>query len=60
MHLISTDKPIEGKMAKLANSVEVAKDGTVYWTVSSCEMTGEQVIPAMLADPSGRFVFKIV
>ncbi|KAF4518108.1 hypothetical protein B566_EDAN007809 [Ephemera danica] len=38
LHLISTDKPIEGKMAKFANSVTVAKDGTLYWTVSSCDV----------------------
>lgn len=54
MHLVSTDKPIEGKLAKIANSLKVAQDGTVYWTVSGCDVDLQDGLLAALGDPSGR------
>lgn len=57
MQIISTEKPIEGKMAKIANSVAVSSDGSVYWTVSSCDVGLQDGVLSLFGDGSGR-VFK--
>lgn len=54
MHIVSTDKPIEGKLAKLANSLAVAQDSSVYWSVSSCDVGLEDGVLAMFGDATGR------
>ncbi|CAB3363936.1 Hypothetical predicted protein [Cloeon dipterum] len=57
IHLIKTDVPIEGKTVRVANSVAVAKDGTVYWTSSICTNPGvdvEDAVVAIFADGNGR------
>ncbi|CAB3363935.1 Hypothetical predicted protein [Cloeon dipterum] len=53
-HLIKTDQPIAGKPVKIANSVVVGKDSTVYWTASSCDTTFDDAVIAMFGDASGR------
>ncbi|KAF4520505.1 hypothetical protein B566_EDAN004826 [Ephemera danica] len=57
MHLINTKNPIEGKSAMVTNGVTVGSDGSVYWTVSSCEDLFDHSFPTSFSDPSGR-VFK--
>jgi hypothetical protein len=58
--LVSTDEPVDGKINKLPNSVDVADDGTVYWTTSSCNFYLNDGVFDMLADGSGRFVETVV
>ncbi|XP_059472527.1 adipocyte plasma membrane-associated protein Hemomucin-like isoform X2 [Neocloeon triangulifer] len=56
-HLIKTDNPIADKMVRVANSVVVAKDGTIYWTASICTNPGvdvEDAVVAIFADGNGR------
>ncbi|KAF4518107.1 hypothetical protein B566_EDAN007808 [Ephemera danica] len=58
MQIISTEEPIEGKIAKTANSVAVSNDGSaVYWTVSSCDVGLHNGVLSFFGDGSGR-VFK--
>jgi sugar lactone lactonase YvrE len=54
--LTSVDEPVEGKLNKLPNAVDVADDGTVYWSTSSCNFQLNDGVFDMLADGSGRFV----
>ena len=54
--LVSSDEPIENKLSKLPNAVDVAADGTVYWSTSSTNFILEDGIFAALADGSGRLV----
>lgn len=58
--LVSTNEPVEGKINKIPNSVDVADDGTVYWTTSSCNFYLSDGVFDMLADGSGRFVEIVV
>ncbi|XP_059472524.1 adipocyte plasma membrane-associated protein Hemomucin-like [Neocloeon triangulifer] len=53
-HLIKIDQPISGKTVKIANSVAVGKDGTVYWTASSCDTSFDDAVLTMLGDATGR------
>lgn len=55
-HLVSVDEPVEGKTNKLPNSVDVADDGTVYWSTSSCNFHLHDGVFDMLADGSGRLL----
>jgi hypothetical protein len=54
--LFSIDEPVEGKINKLPNSLDIASDGTVYWTTSSCNFHLDNGVFDMLADGSGRLV----
>lgn len=54
--LVSTNEPVEGKINKLPNSLDIAHDGTVYWTTSSCNFNLENGVFDMLADGSGRLL----
>jgi hypothetical protein len=54
--LVKLDQPIAGKSVKLANSVAVSKDGTVYWTASSCDTAFDDAVIAMFGDASGRYI----
>lgn len=56
-HIIKTDKPIEGKIVRVANSVVVASDGTIYWTSSICtnsDVNVEDALVALFGDGNGR------
>jgi hypothetical protein len=53
---VSVDEPVEGKTNILPNSVDVADDGTVYWSTSSCNFKLIDGVFDLLADGSGRFV----
>lgn len=57
-HLIKMDEPIEGKIARVANSVAVSSDGTIYWTSSICtnpDVNVKDALVAIFADGNGRY-----
>jgi hypothetical protein len=54
--LVSVDEPVEGKTNILPNALDVADDGTVYWSTSSCNFKLSDGVFDVLADGSGRFV----
>lgn len=56
LQLVSMDEKIEGKRAKVPNSIAVASNGDIYWTDSSTEFSLEDGVFDMLADGSGRWV----
>jgi len=56
IQLVSPDELVEGKANKIPNSLDVADDGTIYWTSSSCSFHLYDGVFDMLADGSGRFV----
>nr|CAD7454077.1 unnamed protein product [Timema tahoe] len=56
--LVSKNVAINGKEPRLPNSVDVAKDGTVYWTDSSTDVLLQDGLYALLGDGSGRYYLK--
>lgn len=54
--IVSKEKPIEGKVPMVINSLDVASNGDIYWSDSSTEFTIEDGTYATLANPSGRLV----
>ncbi|XP_065203660.1 adipocyte plasma membrane-associated protein Hemomucin-like isoform X2 [Planococcus citri] len=56
--LVRPDTLIEGKTAKLFNSLLVASDGSVYWTDSDSNFDLKNLAYSMLADGSGRYYLK--
>ncbi|XP_065203656.1 adipocyte plasma membrane-associated protein Hemomucin-like isoform X1 [Planococcus citri] len=54
--LVRPDTLIEGKTAKLFNSLLVASDGSVYWTDSDSNFDLKNLAYSMLADGSGRLI----
>nr|CAD7264043.1 unnamed protein product [Timema shepardi] len=54
--LVSKNVAINGKEPRLPNSVDVAKDGTMYWTDSSTDILLQDGVYALLGDGSGRLL----
>ncbi|CAG9763984.1 unnamed protein product [Ceutorhynchus assimilis] len=54
--LVGPNTVIEGKKAKIFNSVALASNGDIYWTDSSSDFTLEDGLFTLLADPSGRLM----
>lgn len=52
--IVNTDQSIDGKKSMITNSIDLAKNGDIYWTSSSSEFTVEDGVFTMLEDPSGR------
>lgn len=53
--LVERNTVVEGKRVGIFNSVEIAKDGTIYWTDSSSDFELQDGIYTILADGSGRY-----
>lgn len=52
--LVSPRVAIEGRIPKLINSVELSKNGDLYWTDSSSDFHLKDGAMIALSDPSGR------
>lgn len=52
--IIDISVPIEGKVAMLPNSIDVASNGDLFWTVSSNDFQLRDGMFSMLTDPTGR------
>ncbi|KAH0555489.1 adipocyte plasma membrane-associated protein-like [Cotesia glomerata] len=54
--IIDASQPIEGKLPKTPNSVDVAENGDLYWTDMSSDYKLNDGIFSTLSDPSGRLI----
>ncbi|XP_046750858.1 adipocyte plasma membrane-associated protein-like [Diprion similis] len=54
--VVDISKPIEGTLPILVNSVDIAKNGDIYWTDSSRDFTLQDGVYTCLANPSGRLI----
>ncbi|XP_039282648.1 adipocyte plasma membrane-associated protein [Nilaparvata lugens] len=54
--LVHANQIIAGKPCKLLNSVDVALDGTIYFTVSSTTIDLQNGVYSMLSDGDGRLI----
>ncbi|KAK0088374.1 hypothetical protein PV325_012272 [Microctonus aethiopoides] len=54
--IIDISVPIEGKVAMLPNSIDVASNGDLFWTVSSNDFQLKDGMFSMLTDPTGRLI----
>ncbi|CAF4911027.1 unnamed protein product [Pieris macdunnoughi] len=55
--LVSADKPIEGKIPRVFNSLVVDKKGGIYFTDSSSDFFLNDGVFSSLSDPSGRLFY---
>ncbi|KAG7202561.1 hypothetical protein KM043_009757 [Ampulex compressa] len=55
--LINSSIPIEGKVAKIPNSLDIAKNGDIYWTDSSSDFPLYDGVYSAIANPSGRLFY---
>lgn len=53
--LVDLSQPIDGVVPKLANCLDVASNGDIYWTDSSTEFTLSDGAYTVLSDPTGRY-----
>lgn len=55
-NIVSKDAVIDGKKAKIFNCVAPAKDGKIYYSVSSANYYFNEAVGDMLGAPSGRLL----
>lgn len=55
-NIVNSSEPIGGKTPKIVNSLDIAKNGDIYWTDSSTEFPLYDGTYTMLANPSGRLI----
>lgn len=55
-NIVSSSEPIDGKVPKIVNSLDIAKNGDIYWTDSSTEFPLYDGVYTLLANPSGRLI----
>lgn len=53
-NIVNVTKPIDGKVPRLPNSIDVAKNGDIYWTDSSTDFSLYDIMMILLTNPSGR------
>lgn len=53
-NIVNISKPIDGKVPKLPNSLDIADNGDLYWTDSNTDFLLNELILIMLSNPSGR------
>jgi len=53
-NIVNISKPINGKVPRIPNSIDIAKNGDLYWTDSDTNFALHDIIISFLANPSGR------
>lgn len=53
-NIVNSSVPINGKIPKLINALDIAKNGDIYWTDSSTDFYLHDGSYTFLANPSGR------
>ncbi|XP_076656945.1 adipocyte plasma membrane-associated protein Hemomucin [Halictus rubicundus] len=56
VNIVNSSKPIDGKTPKIVNSIDIAKNGDIYWTDSSTDFPLHDGSYTLLANPSGRLI----
>lgn len=54
INIINSSEPIDGKIPRMVNSLDIAKNGDIYWTDSSVDFPLHDSTYTFLANPSGR------
>lgn len=55
-NVVNVSKPIEGKVPRFPNSIDIAKNGDLYWTESNTDFALYDILSIFLSNPSGRLV----
>ncbi|KZC11288.1 PREDICTED: adipocyte plasma membrane-associated protein [Dufourea novaeangliae] len=55
-NIVNSSVPIDGKAPRIVNSLDIAKNGDIYWTDSSTEFSLHDGAYTFLANPSGRLI----
>lgn len=50
------DVPIEGKLIKFADDLDIGKDGTIYFSDASTNVDPSLMVLELLGAPSGRLI----
>lgn len=53
--LVSSNQTIDGKKPMIPNDLDVAKDGTIYWSDSSTHSYLQDSLDEFLGEASGRY-----
>lgn len=53
-NIVNISKPIEGTVSRIPNSIDVAENGDLYWSDSSTDFELDDLLQALLSNPSGR------
>ncbi|XP_076638564.1 adipocyte plasma membrane-associated protein Hemomucin [Colletes latitarsis] len=56
INIVNNSVPINGKIPKVINALDIAKNGDIYWTDSSTDFVLHDGVNAFLANPSGRLI----
>ncbi|XP_076762389.1 adipocyte plasma membrane-associated protein Hemomucin [Xylocopa sonorina] len=56
VNIVNSSIPIDGKIPKIVNALDVAKNGDIYWSYSSSEFPLHKGTYVFLANPSGSLV----
>ncbi|XP_071453857.1 adipocyte plasma membrane-associated protein Hemomucin-like [Hetaerina americana] len=56
IRLAKSHEYISGQRSMLANDLDIAKDGTIYWSDASTKVKVEDVILEFMSEPSGRLL----
>ncbi|CAK9822315.1 Adipocyte plasma membrane-associated protein Hemomucin [Anthophora retusa] len=54
VNIVNSSEPIDGKIPKVVNSLDIAKNGDIYWTDSSTDFRLHDGAYTFLANPTGR------
>jgi adipocyte plasma membrane-associated protein len=55
-NLVNISKPIDGRIPRFPNSVDVAENGDIYWTDSMLDLNLSDIMSSFLVNPSGRLI----
>ncbi|KAK9309408.1 hypothetical protein QLX08_000896 [Tetragonisca angustula] len=56
VNIVNSSEPIDGKTAKIFNTLDIAKNGDIYWTDSSTDFYLHDGMYSFFANPSGRLI----
>lgn len=56
VNVVNSSEPIDGKITKIFNALDVAKNGDIYWTDSSTDFYLHDGMYSFFANPSGRLI----
>ncbi|KAG5347767.1 APMAP protein, partial [Acromyrmex charruanus] len=55
-NIVNITKPIDGKIPRIPNSIDIAKNGDIYWTDSNTDFALCDLVMTFLTNPSGRLI----
>ncbi|XP_012055281.1 PREDICTED: adipocyte plasma membrane-associated protein-like [Atta cephalotes] len=55
-NIVNITKPIDGKIPRIPNNIDIAKNGDIYWTDSNTDFAINDLAMTFLTNPSGRLI----